>query len=109
MEIIASKAERDSIKYMQTKYISQFVGHAFDGIISGVTDFGIFVEVKDTACEGLIRHKDIPGDFYIYDEKNYCVFGSQTKRTLTLGDTLKIKIRKVNIEKREIEMVIINI
>tara|TARA_B100001063_G_scaffold153101_1_gene142822 strand:- start:125 stop:2245 length:2121 start_codon:yes stop_codon:yes gene_type:complete len=109
MEIIASKAERDSIKYMQTKYISQFVGHKFDGIISGVTDFGIFVEVKDTACEGLIRLKDIPGDFYLYDEKNYCIYGSQTKKTLTLGDTLKIKIRKVNIEKREIEMVIINI
>jgi len=94
---------------MKTKYISQFVGHKFDGIISGVTDFGIFVEVKDTACEGLIRLKDIPRDFYLYDEKNYCVYGSQTKKTLTLGDTLKIKIRKVNIEKREIEMVIINI
>ena len=109
MEIIASKAERDSIKYMQTKYISQFVGHAFDGIISGVTDFGIFVEVKNTACEGLIRLKNIPGDFYIYDEKTYCVYGSQTKRTLTLGDSLKVKIRKVDIEKREIDMVIINI
>ena len=109
MEIIASKAERDSIKYMQTKYISQFVGHAFDGIISGVTDFGIFVEVKNTACEGLIKLKNIPGDFYIYDEKNYCVYGSQTKRTLTLGDSLKVKIRKVDIEKREIDMVIINI
>ena len=109
MEIIASKAERDSIKYMQTKYISQFVGHAFDGIISGVTDFGIFVEVKNIACEGLIRLKNIPGDFYIYDEKNYCVYGSQTKRTLTLGDSLKVKIRKVDIEKREIDMVIINI
>ena len=109
MEIIASKAERDSIKYMQTKYISQFVGHAFDGIISGVTDFGIFVEVKNTACESLIRLKNIPGDFYIYDEKNYCVYGSQTKRTLTLGDSLKVRIRKVDIEKREIDMVIINI
>jgi len=109
MEIIASKAERDSIKYMQTKYMSQFVGHAFDGIISGVTDFGIFVEVKNTACEGLIKLKNIPGDFYIYDNKNYCVYGSQTKRTITLGDLLKVKIRKVDIEKREIDMVIINI
>ena len=109
MEIIASKAERDSIKYMQTKYISRFVGHIFDGIISGVTDFGIFVEVKNTSCEGLIKLKNIPGDFYIYDEKNYCVYGNQTKRSLTLGDSLKVKIRKVDIEKREIDMVIINI
>ena len=109
MEIIASKAERDSIKYMQTKYISQFVGHAFNGIISGVTDFGIFVEVKNTACEGLIRLKNIPGDFYIYDEKNYCMYGSQSKRILSLGDALKVKIRKVDIEKREIDMVVINI
>ena len=53
--------------------------------------------------------KNIPGDFYIYDEKNYCIYGSQTKRTLTLGDSLKVKIRKVDIEKREIDMVIINI
>ena len=109
MEIIASKAERDSIKYMQTKYISQFIGHVFDGIISGITDFGIFVEVKNTSCEGLIRLKNIPGDFYIYDERSYCVYGSQTKRTLTLGYSLKVKIRKVDIEKREIDMVIINI
>ena len=109
MEIIASKAERDSIKYMQTKYISQFVGHIFDGIISGVTDFGIFVEVKNTSCEGLIKLKNIPGDFYIYDEKNYCIYGNQTKRSFTLGDSLKVKIRKVDIEKREIDMVIINI
>ena len=83
MEIIASKAERDSIKYMQTKYISQFVGHAFDGIISGVTDFGILWKLK--RLWRLIKLKNIPG-ISIYTTKNYCVYGSQTKRTLTLGD-----------------------
>ena len=109
MEIIASKAERDSIKYMQTIYISQFIGHTFNGIISGVTDFGIFVEIKNTNCEGLIKLKNIPGDFYIYDDNNYCLYGSQTKKILTLGDSLKVKVRKVDIEKKEIDMIIINI
>jgi len=64
-ELVASKAERDSLKYIQAKYISQFIGQKMQGIVSGVTDFGLFIEVKNTGCEGLIRMKDIPNDFYI--------------------------------------------
>jgi ribonuclease R len=107
MEIIASKAERDSIKYMQAIYISNFVGEKLEGIISGVTDFGIFVEVSNTTCEGLIRLKDIQGDFYTYDEKNYCIRGKQTNSVLRIGDKVKVKIRKVNIEKREINLILL--
>jgi len=107
MEIIASKAERDSIKYMQAIYISNFVGEKLEGIISGVTDFGIFVEVSNTTCEGLIRLKDIQGDFYIYDEKNYCIRGKQTNSVLRIGDKVKVKIRKVNIDKREINLILL--
>jgi len=107
MEIIASKAERDSIKYMQAVYISKFIGEELEGIVSGVTDFGIFVEVANTTCEGLIRLKDIQGDFYTYDEKNYCVKGSQTRTVYRIGDKVKVKIRKVNLEKREINLILI--
>ncbi|MBL6872704.1 MAG: ribonuclease R [Flavobacteriales bacterium] len=107
MEIIASKAERDSIKYMQTVYISKFVGEKLEGIISGVTDFGIFVEVSNTNCEGLIRLKDIQSDFYTYDEQNYCIKGNQTNTVYRIGDKVNVKIRKVNIEKREINLILL--
>lgn len=107
MEIIASKAERDSIKYMQAVYISKFVGEKLEGIISGVTDFGIFIEVSNTTCEGLIRLKDIQGDFYTYDEKNYCIRGKQTNSVLRIGDKVNVKVRNVNIEKREINFILL--
>ena len=107
MEIIASKAERDSIKYMQAVYISKFVGEKLEGIISGVTDFGIFIEVSNTTCEGLIRLKDIQGDFYTYDEKKYCIRGKQTNSVLRIGDKVNVKVRNVNIEKREINLILL--
>ena len=77
-EIKATKAERDSIKYMQAKYMSEKVGMTFEGIISGVTDFGMFVEVTNTGCEGLIKMCDIPGDYFFFDEENYCLKGTNT-------------------------------
>jgi ribonuclease R len=107
MEIIASKAERDSIKYMQAVYISNFIGEKLEGIISGVTDFGIFVEVSNTTCEGMIRLKDIQGDFYTYDEKNFCIRGKQTGSVLRIGDKVNVKVRKVNIDKREINLILL--
>ena len=107
MEIIASRAERDSIKYMQAVYISKFVGEKLEGIVSGVTDFGIFIEVSNTSCEGLIRLKDIQGDFYKYDEKNYCIRGSKGGNTYRIGDKVDVKIRSVNIEKREINLILL--
>lgn len=107
MEIIASKAERDSIKFMQAVYISNFIGEKLEGIISGVTDFGIFVEVSNTTCEGLIRLKDIQGDYYTYDDKNYCIKGTNTGNQLRIGDKVNVKVRKVNIEKREINLILL--
>ncbi len=107
MEIIASKAERASIKYMQAKYMSKQIGKTFDGIISGVTDFGIFIEIDNTGCEGLIRMRDIPGDFYVYKESEYCIVGSRSNKKYSLGGSVKIKIRRVDIEKKEIDMVLI--
>jgi len=108
MEIKATKAERDSIKYMQAKYMKEHIGSTFEGIISGVTDFGMFVEVVNTGCEGLIRMRDIPGDYYHYDEDNYCLEGRKSGKVYQLGDTVKVKIRKVDIIRKEIDMILLN-
>ena len=107
MEIKATKAERDSIKYMQAKYMQEHIGMIFEGIISGVTDFGMFVEVVNTGCEGLIRTRDIPGDFFYYDEVNYCLEGNRTGTIYQLGDVVKVKIRNVNIIKKEIDLILL--
>jgi len=106
-EIKATKAERDSIKYMQAKYMSEKVDMNFEGIISGVTNFGIFVEITNTGCEGLIKMRDIPGDFYFFDEDNYCLEGTNTGKIYQLGDTVKVKIRKVDISKKEIDLILL--
>ena len=108
MEIKATKAERDSIKYMQAKYMKDYIGSTFEGIISGVTDFGMFVEVVNTGCEGLIRMRDIPGDYYHYDEDNYCLEGRKSGKVYQLGDMVKVKIRKVDIIRKEIDMILLN-
>lgn len=106
-EIKATRAERESIKYMQAKFMHERVGMTFEGIISGVTNFGIFVEVTNTACEGLIKVKDIPGDYYFYDEVNYCLKGTNTGEVYQLGDVVKVKVRKVDITKKEIDLSLI--
>ena len=106
-EIKATKAERGSIKYMQAKYMSERIGMTFVGIISGVTDFGMFVEVTNTGCEGLIKVRDIPGDYYFFDEGNYCLEGTNTGLIFQLGDTVKVKIRKVDISKKEIDLILL--
>lgn len=106
-EIKATKAERDSIKYMQAKYMSERVGMTFEGIISGVTDFGMFIEVTNTGCEGLIKMRDIPGDYYFFDEDNYSLEGTNTGQIYQLGDTVKVKVRKVDISKKEIDLALL--
>ena len=90
-EIKATRAERESIKYMQAKFMNERVGMTFEGIISGVTNFGIFVEVTNTACEGLVKIKDIPGDYYFYDEVNYCLRGTNTGGGVSIRRCCKSK------------------
>ena len=106
-EIKATNAERDSIKYMQAKYMSEKIGITFEGIISSVTDFGMFVEVTNTGCEGLIKIRDIPNDYYFYDADNYCLEGTNTGIIYQLGDMVKVKVRKVDISKKEIDLTLL--
>ena len=102
-EINASKAERESVKYMQAKFLSKKIGKVFDGVISGVTDWGLYVELVDNKCEGLVRISSLTDDHYVYDEKKHLLIGFRTKKTFCLGQSLKIKIKSIDLEKRHID------
>lgn len=102
MEQIAAEAERASIKYKQVEYMSSRVGQVFDGVISGVTDWGIFVEEKETKSEGLIRLRDIGNDYYIYDRDRMRVVGESTKKVYQLGDPVRIRVQSADMEDRQI-------
>ncbi len=100
----AADAERASIKYKQVEYMNTMLGQVFEGLVSGVTEWGIFVEIIDTKCEGMIRLADIEGDFYDYDEKNYRVIGRHNKKIITLGDKLKVLVARTDIDRRTIDL-----
>ncbi|HEC30839.1 MAG TPA: ribonuclease R [Candidatus Yonathbacteria bacterium] len=100
MEKAATEAERASKKYKQVEYMSTRVGDTFEGTISGVTEWGIFVEERTTKSEGMIRLSNLPDDYYIYDEKNFQVVGRSKKKKYRLGDTVKIKVEGIDVEKR---------
>ena len=103
MEKRAADAERASIKYKQVEYLEENVGKLFMGIISGVTEWGMYVELIENKCEGMIRLKDIDDDFYVLDEKNYCIVGQRKKKKYQLGDEVKVKVKRVDLSKRQID------
>lgn len=102
-EKLAVDAERDSIKFMQVKYMEQFIGEEFYGFITGVQDFGIFVEIPETRCEGMIRLRNMSDDFYYFDQKNYAVVGRKTGRTYQLGDKVLIKVAKTDLQNKQLD------
>lgn len=102
-EKMAAQAERQSIKYMQAKYLEQFVGEEFMGVITGVTDWGVYVELNDNYCEGMIRIRDFRDDYYIYDEKNHQIIGESSGRMYQLGDPMRIRVKNVDLEKKQID------
>lgn len=99
-EQLATKAERDSIKYMQMVFMEDKVGQEFNGVISGVTDRGIYVEIIENKCEGMIRLVDLRSDYFYFDMNNHSIIGERTKKVYQLGDPIKIRVKKVNIIKR---------
>lgn len=103
----AISAERLSVKLKQIEFLKNKVGEEFHGIISGVTNFGIFIELCDTLAEGLIKLRDIEDDYYYLDEKNYSVIGQRTKKIYRLGDKLTVKITRVDEERRELDLTIV--
>ena len=103
MEQLAANAERASIKYKQVEFMSDKIGKIYDGIISGVTEWGLYVELNENKCEGLVPIRDLGDDFYEFDEKNYCLTGYRRKRIYRLGDPLTVKIMHANLERRQLD------
>lgn len=103
MEKKASDAERASIKYKQAEYLQDNIGNVYNGIISGVTEWGMYVEIIENKCEGMIRLRDIADDFYTLDEKNYAIIGQRKKKVYQLGDEVRIKVKNVDLTKKQID------
>lgn len=107
MEKIASQAERDSVKYMQVKFLKNKIGKHYEGVISGVTERGIYVEIIKNKCEGLVKISSIKNDHYVYDEKKYALIGYKTRSTYQLGQKVKIKIKKADLEKKQMDFILV--
>lgn len=104
----AINAERLSVKLKQIEYLKSKVGKEFNGLVSGITNFGIFIELNDTLAEGMIKLRDLEDDYYIFDEKNYSITGRRYGKRIRLGDKVKVKLIRVDEEKREIDFYLIN-
>ena len=103
MEEVAAQAERASIKYKQVEFMSDKIGQVFEGVISGISDWGICVELNETKCEGLVPMRDLDDDYYEFDEKNYCLRGRRDHHVYQLGDALKVKIARADLEKKQLD------
>lgn len=106
MEQRAMEAERESVKVMRVEYMKRHLGDEFHAIISGVTHFGLFVEIADLLVEGLIRVRDLEDDYYVFDEKNYSLVGRRTRKRYRLGDKVRVQVVRVDPEEREIDFVL---
>ena len=108
MERNAVNAERLSVKLKQMEYLRNKIGDEFQAVISGITNFGIFVELNETLAEGLIRFKDLDDDYYLFDEKSYSVVGRRNGRRFRLGDKIVVKLVRIDEQKREIDFILLD-
>ena len=104
MEQLAAQAERSSVKYKQVEFMQEHVGQVYDGVISGVTEWGLYVELNENKCEGMVPIRDLDDDYYEFDEKNYCLRGRRNKNhTYSLGDPITIRVARANLEKKQLD------
>ena len=103
MEQLAAQAERASIKYKQVEFMQEHVGQVYDGVISGVTEWGLYVELNENKCEGMVPIRDLDDDYYEYDEKNYCLRGRRKKHVYSLGDAIAVRVARANLEKKQLD------
>ncbi|HRN98578.1 MAG TPA: RNB domain-containing ribonuclease, partial [Flavobacterium sp.] len=103
MEGLATNAERDSVKYMQVKYMQDHKDQEFLGVISGVTEWGIYVEIIENKCEGMCRIREIKDDYYTFDEKQYALVGEVSKKLLQLGDEVFVKVKNADLVKKQLD------
>jgi ribonuclease R len=102
-EQLAANAERASVKYKQVEYLSDKLGQVFEGVISGVTEWGLYVELTLNKCEGMIPIHHLDDDYYEFDERNYCLRGQRNHRTYRLGDDISIRVARANLEKKQLD------
>ena len=107
MEQLAATAERASIKYKQVEFMSDKLGQVFEGTISGVTEFGLYVEINENKCEGMVPIRDLGDDYYEFDERNYCLLGRKRHHRYSLGDVVKIKVARANLEKKQLDYALV--
>lgn len=108
MEVLASNAERASIRYKQVEYMKDRLGEIYDGVISGVTEWGFYVELNDSMCEGLVPIRDLADDYYDFDEKNYCLIGRRHGVRYTLGDQVKVQVARADLERKQLDFALID-
>ena len=108
MEQLASNAERSSIKYKQVEYMRDHLGEEYDGMISGVTEWGLYVELDDNKCEGLVPMRDLADDYYDFDEKNYCLRGRRKGNVYRLGDQIRIRVANANLERKQLDFIVVD-
>lgn len=109
MEQLAANAERASIKYKQVEFLADKIGQDFEGKVSGVSDFGIYVELADSKCEGAVPLRTLHDDYYSFDDRNMCVRGRRTHRTIGLGDPVKVRVASANLEKRQLDFELLEV
>jgi ribonuclease R len=103
-EVLAAEAERSSIKYKQVQYMQLMEKRPFAGIVAGVTEWGVFVEITETKCEGLVRMSDMKDDYYELDAKNYRLLGRASGKEICLGDTVVVVVKGTDLDKRTIDL-----
>ena len=108
MEQLAANAERASIKYKQVEYMADHMGEIYEGVISGVTEWGLFVEISDNKCEGLVPVRDLADDYYDFDESNYCLVGRRRGVRYRLGDPIRVKVARAALEKKQLDFVLVD-
>ncbi|MBO5580394.1 MAG: ribonuclease R [Prevotella sp.] len=108
MELVAQQAERDSIKYKMVEFMADKVGESYDAHISGIQSYGIYCEIDENHCEGMVPMRDLDDDYYEFDEKNYCLVGRRHHHKYQLGDSIRIKVARANIEKRQLDFSLAN-
>ena len=107
-EQLAANAERASIKYKQVEYMNDHLGEVYDGVISGVTEWGLYVELDDNKCEGLVPVRDLADDYYDFDERNYCLIGRRHNNRYRLGDKVQVQVARCNLDRKQLDFVIVD-
>lgn len=107
-EQLAANAERASIKYKQVEYLADRLGEIYNGMISGVTEWGLYVELDDNKCEGLVPIRDLADDYYDFDERNYCLVGRKTHTRYSLGDRVRVQVARANVEKKIVDFALLD-